>query len=60
MIDAIRWLAFQACPFRGLNESEDSKNQCNFFFYETGRGPPTDFFIKRVYKQKNKRKEIEK
>ncbi|KAM3214800.1 hypothetical protein ACQJBY_067016 [Aegilops geniculata] len=29
-IDAMRWLMFQACPFRGNDESEDSKNQGNF------------------------------
>lgn len=29
-IDALRWLAFQACPFRGHDESLDSRNQGNF------------------------------
>uniref|UniRef100_A0A0A9GHJ6 Uncharacterized protein n=1 Tax=Arundo donax TaxID=35708 RepID=A0A0A9GHJ6_ARUDO len=29
-IDAIRWLAFQACAFRGHDESAKSKNQGNF------------------------------
>jgi len=29
-IDAIRWLAFQACPFRGHDESAASNNQSNF------------------------------
>jgi hypothetical protein len=29
-IDTIRWLAFQACAFRGHDESKDSKNQGNF------------------------------
>ncbi|KAL6655967.1 hypothetical protein ACP70R_006793 [Stipagrostis hirtigluma subsp. patula] len=29
-IDAVRWLAFQACAFRGHDESEDSKDQGNF------------------------------
>ncbi|WVZ91399.1 hypothetical protein U9M48_037579 [Paspalum notatum var. saurae] len=29
-IDAVRWLAFQACPFRGHDESAHSKNQGNF------------------------------
>ncbi|KAM3193911.1 hypothetical protein ACQJBY_070514 [Aegilops geniculata] len=29
-IDTLRWLAFQACPFRGHDESEGSKNQGNF------------------------------
>ena len=29
-IDAIRWLAFQACPFRGHDESAASNNQGNF------------------------------
>ncbi|TVT99813.1 hypothetical protein EJB05_54814, partial [Eragrostis curvula] len=29
-IDTIRWLAFQACAFRGHDESENSKNQGNF------------------------------
>jgi hypothetical protein len=28
-IDAIRWLAFQACSFRGHDESDDSMNQGN-------------------------------
>ena len=29
-VDSLRWLAFQACPFRGHDESLDSKNQGNF------------------------------
>ncbi|TVU22346.1 hypothetical protein EJB05_32035, partial [Eragrostis curvula] len=29
-IDTIRWLAFQACAFRGHDESENSRNQGNF------------------------------
>jgi hypothetical protein len=29
-IDVLRWLAFQACPFRGHDESLDSINQGNF------------------------------
>jgi hypothetical protein len=29
-IDSVRWLAFQACAFRGHDESSDSKNQGNF------------------------------
>lgn len=29
-IDALRWLAFQACPFPGHDESLDSRNQGNF------------------------------
>jgi hypothetical protein len=29
-IDAVRWLVFQACPFRGHDESANSKNQGNF------------------------------
>jgi len=29
-IDSIRWLTFQACPFRGHDESPDSINQGNF------------------------------
>jgi glycerol kinase len=29
-IDNVRWLAFQACAFRGHDESADSKNQGNF------------------------------
>jgi hypothetical protein len=29
-IDAIRWLAFQACSFRGHDKSYDSMNQGNF------------------------------
>ncbi|XP_021719080.1 uncharacterized protein LOC110686799 [Chenopodium quinoa] len=29
-IDAVRWLAFQNFPFRGHDESENSKNQGNF------------------------------
>ncbi|GJN08206.1 hypothetical protein PR202_ga26101 [Eleusine coracana subsp. coracana] len=29
-IDTVRWLAFQACPFRGHDESEDLKDQGNF------------------------------
>ncbi|KAJ1273220.1 hypothetical protein BS78_06G262800 [Paspalum vaginatum] len=29
-IDAVRWLAFQACAFRGHDESATSKNQGNF------------------------------
>jgi hypothetical protein len=30
-IDVVRFLAFQACPFRGHDESDSSKNQGNFF-----------------------------
>jgi hypothetical protein len=30
-IDAICWLAFQACSFQGHDESHDSMNQGNFF-----------------------------
>ncbi|CAN6270538.1 unnamed protein product, partial [Urochloa humidicola] len=26
-IDSVRWLAFQACPFRGHDESASSMNQ---------------------------------
>ncbi|KAM3271718.1 hypothetical protein ACQJBY_042113 [Aegilops geniculata] len=29
-IDTLRWLAFQACPFQGHDESVGSKNQGNF------------------------------
>ena len=29
-IDAIRWLTFQACAFRGHDESLNSKNRGNF------------------------------
>jgi hypothetical protein len=29
-IDTIRWLAFQGCPFRGHDESANSKSQGNF------------------------------
>jgi hypothetical protein len=29
-IDIVRWLAFQACPFRGHDESSNSKNQGNY------------------------------
>ena len=29
-IDAVRWLAFQACAFRGHDETPDSKNRGNF------------------------------
>ncbi|XP_059458397.1 uncharacterized protein LOC132187992 [Corylus avellana] len=29
-IDSVQWLAFQACPFRGHDESSGSKNQGNF------------------------------
>ena len=29
-IDVLRWLAFQACSFRGHDESVSSKNQGNF------------------------------
>ena len=29
-IDAVRWLSFQACAFRGHDERPDSKNQGNF------------------------------
>ncbi|CAN6223312.1 unnamed protein product [Urochloa humidicola] len=29
-IDSVRWLAFQACPFRGHDESASSMNQGNF------------------------------
>jgi len=29
-IDSVRWLAFQACAFKGHDESSDSKNQGNF------------------------------
>jgi hypothetical protein len=29
-IDSVRWLAFQACPFRGHDESSNSKNQGNY------------------------------
>jgi hypothetical protein len=29
-IDAIRWLAFQSCSFRGYDESAESKNHGNF------------------------------
>jgi hypothetical protein len=29
-IDVVRFLAFQACPFRGHDESDSSKNQGNF------------------------------
>jgi hypothetical protein len=29
-IDVVRWLAFQACPFRGHDESAESLNQGNF------------------------------
>jgi hypothetical protein len=29
-IDSVRWLAFQACAFRGHDESNDSNNQGNF------------------------------
>ncbi|GAV92496.1 DUF4371 domain-containing protein, partial [Cephalotus follicularis] len=29
-IDAIRWLAYQACSFRGHDERHDSQNQGNF------------------------------
>lgn len=29
-VDSVQWLAFQACAFRGHDESSDSKNQGNF------------------------------
>jgi hypothetical protein len=29
-IDAVRYLAFQACPFQGHDESTTSKHQGNF------------------------------
>ncbi|XP_062152108.1 uncharacterized protein LOC133860537 [Alnus glutinosa] len=29
-VDSVQWLAFQACAFRGYDESSDSKNQGNF------------------------------
>ncbi|XP_059429354.1 uncharacterized protein LOC132163185 [Corylus avellana] len=29
-IDSVQWLTFQACPFRGHDESSGSKNQGNF------------------------------
>jgi len=29
-VDIVRWLTFQACPFRGHDESPDSINQGNF------------------------------
>jgi len=29
-VDAVRWLTFQACPFRGHDESLDSRNRGNF------------------------------
>jgi hypothetical protein len=29
-IDSAKWLAFQACAFRGHDESSNSKNQDNF------------------------------
>jgi hypothetical protein len=31
LIDSIKWLTFQACTFRGHDESSSSKNQGNFF-----------------------------
>ncbi|KAG7968215.1 hypothetical protein I3843_08G142400 [Carya illinoinensis] len=30
LIESVRWLTFQACAFRGYDESSDSKNQVNF------------------------------
>jgi hypothetical protein len=29
-IDSVQWLTFQACAFRGHDESTDSKNQGNY------------------------------
>jgi hypothetical protein len=29
-IDSVRWLAFQACAFRGYDEKSDSKNQGDY------------------------------
>jgi hypothetical protein len=31
LIDSVQWLAFQACAFKGHDESSNSKNQGNFF-----------------------------